>query len=169
MTTNEAHSVGVFDDLQKAERTIDELRRHGFDQEEIGIIGNVDEEKEIPTPMAMKSPEWNVTRGVSAGGIYGAIIGGMVALVTPGLANVAGWGQWFEITFGAILGAAMGGFLLAFGGLFLSRLQGRFYEGELEKGRFIVTVKNRARLQEALNLLNRRAVHSGVDSTNRGP
>ncbi len=165
MVTHEPQSVGAFDDLASAEQTIDELRRHGFSDEDIGIIGHVGEERDtVPTPLGMKSPEWNVTRGVSMGGLYGAVIGTMVALVTPGLAEVTGLGRWFEITFGTVLGAAMGGFLLAFGGFLFSRLQGRFYEGELEKGRVIVTVKDPSRYQEALGVIRRRAVRSVADS-----
>src|SRR5581483_7975351 len=132
----EPQSVGVFDSLEKAERAIDELRQHGFPEREIGIIGHVGEEREaVPTPLGMKAPEWNAIRGVSAGGAYGAIIGGMVALVTPGLGEVSGLGRWVEIVFGAALGAVIGGVLLAFGGLFFSRLAGSFFESQLEKGR----------------------------------
>src|SRR5262245_21652503 len=164
-TTAEPLSVGVFDDLQKAERTIDELRHHGFHDEEIGIIGHVGEERDaIPTPLGMKAPEWNATRGVTAGGIYGAIIGAMIALVVPGLGAVTEFGRWFEIAFGAVLGAVMGGVLLAFGSLFFSRLQGRFYESELARGRFIVTVKNPARHREALAVLRHEAVEAVSDS-----
>lgn len=163
-TVAEPLSVGVFDDLQKAEKTIEELRHHGFHDEEIGIIGHVGQERDtMPTPLGMKAPEWNATRGVSAGGVYGAIIGAMVALVVPGLGAVTELGRWFEIAFGTALGAILGGVLLAFGSLFFSRLQGRYYESELARGRFIVTVKNPLRQEEALAVLRRQAVETVRD------
>jgi len=165
MTTTKPISVGSFDDLQNAQRAIQELRSHGFREDEIGIIGHVGEEgKGIPTPLGMKSPEWNATRGVAAGGLCGAVVGLMVAVITPLVATAAELGQWFQISFGAVLGAAVGGALFAFGGLLASRLQGRFYESELEKGRFLVTVKNAERKNEALTLLGRQASRTTADS-----
>jgi hypothetical protein len=163
MTTKQPLSVGVYDDLESAERTIDQLRQHGFRDDEIGVIGHMGQEMDaVATPLAMKAPERNAVHGVSSGGIIGAIIGIFVVLVIPGLGELSGFGRWFEIVGGAVLGAAAGGFLLAFGSLFFSRLQGRFFEAQLEKGRFLVTVKNPQRHQEALNLLRRQAVHSAT-------
>lgn len=161
MTKEDVQTVGVFASYREAEQTIGELRRHGFQDDEIGIIGNVGEERdEIPTPLGMKAPEWNAIRGVSAGGAYGAIIGVVVALVVPGLGEVSGLGRAMELAFGAALGAVMGGVLLAFGSLAFSRLAGNFYETELQKGRFIVTVKDPQRHGEALAVLRRRAVQA---------
>jgi len=159
MATHEPLSVGVFDDLEKAQRTLDELRRHGFQSNEIGIIGHVGEEQQpVSTPTDMKAPERNVMRGACAGAIFGALIGILTLLIIPGLGEVSGQGRWFEIVGGAILGAAVGAVFLALGGLFFSQPEGRFYERELEKGRFLVTVKNPDRHQEALIVLRREAV-----------
>jgi hypothetical protein len=161
MTREQPLSVGVYDDLEKAERTIDELRRHGFSEDEIGIIGHVGHELDtVPTPLGMKAPEWNATRGMTAGGIFGALIGLLVILVIPGMGDLSGLGYWFELAGGAVLGAAAGGVLLAFGSFLFSRLRGAYLEEELEKGRFIVTVANPQRQREALALLRRHAVHS---------
>jgi len=163
MATQSTQSVGVFNNLEAAERSIDELRRHGFQPDEIGIIGHVDEKQPVSAPLAMKAPEHNVIHGVRSGGLFGALIGALVILVIPGLARVAEAGWWFEILGGAILGAAAGGALLAFGTLIFSRASSRFYQKELDQGRFIVTVKNPARQQEALQVLDREAVHSQRD------
>src|SRR5688500_16034379 len=149
MATQDTQSVGVFNNLEAAERSIDDLRQHGFRPEEIGIIGHVDEKQ--PVPLAMQRPEHNVIHGVRTGGLFGAVIGALVILVIPGLAWVAEAGWWFEILGGAILGAAAGGVLFAFGTLIFSRPSSRLYKQELDKGRFIVTVKNPQRQQEALN------------------
>lgn len=161
MTTSEQLTVGVFDDLNRAEKTIDELRRHGFREDEIGIIGHMGHELDaVPTPLGMKAPEWNAVRGIYAGAIFGALIGLMVILAIPGLSQLSGMGYWFEVVGGVVLGSVIGAVFLAFGGLFFSRLIGSFYEAQLEKGRFLVTVKNPRRREEAVQLLQRRAVHS---------
>lgn len=160
MRNTQSLSVGVFENLETAEQTIDELRRHGFRDDEIGVIGHVGEEMQdtVPTPLGLKAPEWNAIAGMSAGAAYGAIIGTMVALVVPLVATATEWGRWFDVSFGALLGALLGGVLLAFGGLFFSRRRGRFYEDQLVSGRFIVTVKSPARHKEALDVLRQRAV-----------
>jgi hypothetical protein len=162
-TTHDTQSVGVFNNLDAAERSINELRQHGFRADEIGIIGHVDEKESVPAPLGLRKPEHNVVHGVRTGGLIGAVIGALVILVIPGLAWVAEVGWWFEILGGAVLGAAAGGVLFAFGTLLFSRPSSRLYTNELEKGRFIVTVKNPARQQEAIHVLGREAIHTETE------
>jgi Heat induced stress protein YflT len=154
MTANEHVAVAVVDDLQKAESTIDELRRAGFREDEIGIVGHVNDEPEIfpPAPEA-KTPERNAEVGIIAGGIWGALIGVLGAAVAPGLGAVTGWGMWFELVVGAALGAAAGGVLCALGSLPFSQPRARFFRKQLDQGRFIVTVNNPQRREEAALVL----------------
>lgn len=154
-TTNEPAAVGVYDNLEKAERTIDELRRAGFPSDEIGIIGHVGPEETVSTPRELQQPEENVIRGFVQGSILGAVTGLMVILVIPGLGEVSGFGRWFEFVGGAALGAVCGGVLIAFASFVFSRTLARFFAGELEKGNFIVTVKNPNRREEAMIVLRR--------------
>ena len=154
-------SVGVFDDWTKAQQAIEELRRHGFPGEEIGIVGNVDESQSAPgPPLGVQAPETNVVRGLRMGAIFGAVIGALVILIIPGLGEAANTGRWFEVLGGAALGLAAGGIFFALEGLLFSRAQGRRYESELEQGRYIVTVHSAHRQQEALQVLGREAVHA---------
>jgi hypothetical protein len=156
MVNNEPSAIGVFDDLNEAERSIEELRQAGFRSDEIGIIGHVGmEQQSIPTPLDMKAPEWNATHGVVSGGICGALIGILVMAIIPGLGWLSGAGRWFEILGGAVLGAAAGGVLFAIGSFMFSGPRGRYFEHELEKGRFIVTVKTPHRREEAVSVLRR--------------
>ncbi|MCI0740073.1 MAG: general stress protein [Gemmataceae bacterium] len=165
MAVKDTLSVGVFEDLETAQRSIEDLRRAGFGQEEIGIIGQMgDAQLTVPTPAQMKAPEENAVNGMISGAAQGAVVGVLVLIVLPGLSEVTGLGRWFEILGGAILGAVAGGCLFAFASLFLSRAKSRFYQGQLEQGRFIVTVKNPERHQEALSVLSRKAVFSDKDS-----
>src|SRR5438552_10374746 len=143
MTRDDPTTVGVYDDLAQAENTIDELRRAGFRQEEIGIIGHVGENQNtIPVPAGVKAPETTAISGFMTGALLGVLIGTLVIAVIPGLGQVSGAGRWFEILGGAILGAVAGGVLVAYGGLLLTRAKARFFRRESEKGRFIVTVHN---------------------------
>lgn len=164
MAVQPKHAVGVFDDLEKAKQTVDRLQQTGFPNDEIGIIGNVnDEHQPVSAPPQMQAAEHVVARAVPVGGTFGAIIGALVMLVIPGLGLVAELGWWFELVGGAVLGAAVGGILFALGGLGFFRPHGQLYAKELQRGRFIVTVSNDRRQQEALNVLGRQAVHAESD------
>jgi hypothetical protein len=155
-TSNEPSAIGVCDDLEKAENAIDELRQAGFASNEIGIIGHVDDGR-VPSPAAMHAPEENAINALVKGGLLGSVVGAFVILVIPGLGEVTGHGQWFEVAGGAALGACVCGALVAFASFVLWKPKTRFYAAELEKGNFIVTVKNPSRTNEAVSVLRRHA------------
>ena len=98
-------AIGVFNDLDSAERKIDELKRAGFSEDEVGIIGHVGQgqNETVPTPLEMHEPEDNAIAGLIRGAIIGAIAGAFVILVMPGIGEVAGLGRWFDVLGGAIL------------------------------------------------------------------
>lgn len=157
MANQESSTVGVFQELRQAERSVEELRRAGFTQDEIGIVGNVaPNDPALPSAASAQAPEYNVTEGVLAGGLAGSIVGLVVLLAIPGLAEVTGYGRWFEWLGGLLLGAAVGGVLFAFVSLFLSRRRAYFLRQQLDQGRYIVTVRNPQRQQEAANVLQKR-------------
>lgn len=165
MATQHKHSVGVFASLDAAQRTVANLREHGFTADEIGIIGGhvQDESVPVPVPPQLRAPERNIPRAVAAGGVFGALIGALVLAVIPGLGWVTGSGRWFELLGGAILGAAVGGVLFALAGLGFSWPRSRLYERELQEGRFIVAVQSDRRQREALAVLGQQAVHAETE------
>src|SRR5437764_12931126 len=113
-TPKEPSTIGVCDNLEQAEHVIEELRRAGFQQDEIGIIGHVYPDEKVPTPREMHEPEENAISGFLRGGSVGAVVGAIVILVIPGIGAVAGQGAWFEVLGGAILGAVACGLMVAF-------------------------------------------------------
>src|SRR5262245_29790947 len=129
---DEPSAVGVFDDLDKAKRTIDELRRAGFRSEEIGIVGHVGHEEPVPTQLEAQAPEENAIHAFIQGAVAGMIVGGFVVFLIPGLAEVAGFGRWFDIVGGACLGAVICGVLAAFSSFAFNRPNTRYYFAELE-------------------------------------
>jgi predicted lipid-binding transport protein (Tim44 family) len=156
--TTEPSTIGVCDNLEQAEHVIEELRHAGFQSDEIGIIGHVGPDEMVPTPREMHEPEENAISGFLRGGLVGGIVGGLVIMVIPGIGAVAGQGWWFDVLGGAILGAVVCGLMVAFGTFAFSRPTTRYMAAELEKGRFIVTVKNAARKDEAIAVLHRQGV-----------
>jgi hypothetical protein len=148
-------AVGVYKDLDSAEHTIETLRRSGFRAEEIGIAGHIDAKQPGTTPTALTTPEEYATQGMVAGGVLGAVVAVVVLLAIPGLAVLSGLGFGFELLAGAALGAAAGGVLVAFGTQVFPKTRARFLRRELDKGRYIVTVSNPQRRDEAASLLQR--------------
>lgn len=158
-TNNDPTAVGVFDDLDKAERTVDELRNAGFSSEEIGIIGHVGADQPVPVPPQLNAPETNAMDGFVKGAVLGGIVGFLVILVIPGLGEVAGLGRWFEFIGGAALGATAAGVMVAYAGFMFTRSKTGQLAEELERGNFIVTVKNPGRKEEAEIVLRRRGIN----------
>jgi len=156
--TDEMATIGTFNDLSSAEQTINELRRAGFQADEISII---DHTTENPTqvPPETQAPEDNAINGFIRGAITGAISGIFVVLAIPGLAEVAGVGRWFEILGGAALGAVTSGVLVALSTFVFMRPRTRLIAQGAENGRFLVTLKNPGRKEEAVSILRR--VESG--------
>src|SRR4029079_19387040 len=113
--------------LDSAERTLDELRRAGFSSDEVGIIGHVGQEQTVPTPPETHPPEDNAINGFLRGALIGAVSGLLVALVVPGLGQVAGMGRWFELLGGAIIGGVASGVMIAFSSFVFMRPKTRLY------------------------------------------
>ncbi len=157
----EPSAVGVYDDLEKAERTLADLREAGFGSDEIGIVGHVGSDEAVPPPPGMHTPETNAMDAFVKGAILGSIVGLLVILVLPGLGTVAGLGRWFEVVGGAFLGATAGGVMVALASFAFSRSRTRIFAEHLEQGRFIVTVKNPNRKEEAVAVLRRQGSHAG--------
>lgn len=162
--SKEASAVGVFNDLDTAERKIAELRRAGFSAEELGIIGHVGPDEAVPTPLDTHDPEENAITGLIRGALIGAFAGAFVILVIPGLGEVAGFGRWFDVLGGAVLSALICGLLVAFGSFVFMRPKTRLFATALQRGQFIVTVKNSARKEEAVSVLRRPAADANGDA-----
>jgi hypothetical protein len=157
-TPNESSAIGIYDDIEKAEHAIDELRHAGFRSDEIGIIGHV-ADGDVPTPPAMHDPEENAMSAVARGGVIGAVVGALVVLVIPGIGAIAGMGRWFDVVGGAALGACACGVLQAFSSFLFWKPRTRLYAAALGNGNFIVTVTNLARRDEAVSLLRHQSAH----------
>jgi len=152
MATNRSTVVGVFERHEDAERAVDELKRVGFRDDQIG--------------MAVRNGENTGTmaedRGTHAGGgaVSGAVIGGILgaaaALLIPGIGPVLAIGTLGgTVLAGAAVGAGIGALAGALIGMGVPEEEAKYYQGEFERGRTIVTVNAGARYQEADDILHR--------------
>ena len=156
--------VGVFTGRLQAEQAINELRRAGFSDDQIGFIlrGNpVGESTEGETG---SDPGAGAAAGAVSGGVIGGVLGAAAALLIPGFGPAIAGGILAATLGGAAIGAAAGGIIGALTGLGVPEEEARYYQGEFEAGRTIVTVKAANRYQEALDILRSNGAY---DATTR--
>ena len=108
--------VRVFADRADAERAVDELRRAGFRDEQIGFARRDDRKHEpeggtaIPRGKEAEAGE-GMTTGALTGSVVGGLIGAAVAGLIPGIGPVLAGGILASALGGAAVGAGAGGLL----------------------------------------------------------
>ncbi len=144
--------IGVFGSEDKAERAIGELRKSGFADNEISIIG----------PDSRKHGDSNSHDGatmghdVSSGATWGAGIGaGAGLLATAGALAIPGFGPILAMgplaaTLTAAAGGGIAGALVDWG---IPESQSKTYERDVKEGKFLCvlkTSKDAAKAQQCL-------------------
>jgi hypothetical protein len=135
--------IGVFDSREQAEKAVSEMRNTGFDINEISIVakggrgggnnGNGDEGGDV---LGMGT----VADGTTTGGVLGGLAGlalGAGALAVPGLGPIIAAGPIAGLLSGAATGGIAGG-LIDWG---IPEERGRYYEGEVKKGKMLAAVR----------------------------
>ena len=163
MRTNTAHTiVAVFPDEPTALRAIDELRRRGFGEDQIGFIAKSagsHHAGHTGLPNDPTDSRWEEGSGIGAavGAATGLGLGAAVAAgVFPPLGLIAG-GTWLALLASAGTGAATGAVAGAMVGLGIPEEDARAYEAEIQAGRPVVTVRTDEREVEALGVIHRHA------------
>jgi hypothetical protein len=164
--------VGVFADRDHARQAIDELRRLGFPEDQIGVIVR---NRPGPTPPPSSAgpvetgSKWEegAATGIVAGTGVGALWAlGIAAGVLPGIGPVLfGGGLLASLVASAAAGAAVAGVVGALVGLGIPEDEAQFYEQEFQAGRTLVTVKAQDRSAEVWEIMRR---HGAYDVTLRG-
>jgi len=156
MAANRSTVVGVFDNIDQAEKAVRDLRQAGFEPQQIGFImkdpSKVDEfQKSALQEAAPDADSKAGETGAVLGGALGGMLGVLVAGMFPGV-GAAILGASLLATIGS--GAAVGGLVGALVGMGLPREDAHFYQAEYEAGRPILTVKTDDRYSEALAILS---------------
>jgi hypothetical protein len=151
--------VGVFPNAAEARDALDELRRLGFPDNQLGMLT-----REQGSHWAEGAAIGAVAGGaVGAAGLAGAAAAG---LMIPGLGPVFGAGLLLAALTGGGAGVVAGGIVGALVGLEIPEEHARFYESEVEAGRTLVTVEAGDRHDEAWTILKRFGAYNVHD---RGP
>jgi len=159
-TMNRNTVVGVFESREKAQQAINELKRMGFREDQIGVasrhdgkhVENTVKDAAHGDTMAEEGAITGLTAGAGLGALWGlGIIAGVLPVIGPAIAG----GTLAAILSSAAAGAAAAGLAGALIGLGIPEDESGYYESEFKSGRTIVTVKADGRHDEAAALLRR--------------
>jgi uncharacterized protein (TIGR02271 family) len=151
-TTQRTTAAGVFHNRADAERAVAELKRAGFRDDQISLVGkNADGE--------VKTEGNKAGTGAAIGAGVGAGVGALASLgmsfgVIPVIGPILAVGPLAAALLTAVGGAAAGGLVGALVGLGIPEHEAKFYEGEVKAGRYLVTVNAANRYDEAWKVLH---------------
>jgi uncharacterized protein (TIGR02271 family) len=159
--------VGVFEDRRQADQAVAELKQAGFRDDQVGVAMR---QAEGSTDAATTTGETNAEEGGLAGVLTGLGLGtlaglGVLAGVIPVVGPAIVGGTLGVILSNAALGAGVAGLAGALIGYGIPEEEAKYYHGEFEAGRTIVTVQADGRYDEAAAILRR---HGGYDLSTRG-
>jgi hypothetical protein len=152
--------IGVFENDADADRAVAELHREGFRNEEIGVArrsaetgaGEVVEEGGEAGAGAVTG----AVTGLGVGALAGlGVISGVIPVIGPAIAA----GTLGVILSNAAAGAGIAGLIGARVGAGVPEHEARYYHGEFEAGRTIVTVNTSDRSREAGEVLRRNGAY----------
>jgi uncharacterized protein (TIGR02271 family) len=149
--------VGVFNDRAQAQQAINELKRAGFTDDQIGVTTR---EGKIETVTDADSGDTYGAEGAVAGIATGAGMGalwglGILSGLLPGIGPAIAGGTLAALLSSAAAGAAAAGLAGALIGMGMSKEDAEFYESEFKAGRTIVTLHPGSRATEALAIIRR--------------
>lgn len=168
MMAQKSTIVGVFDDRLEADRAVDELRRSGFQDDQIGVAMRHDAGT-VTTDGGAATDESNTGSGAVAGVLTGLGLGALAGLgvlsgVIPVIGPAIAGGTLGIILSNAAVGAGVGGLVGALVGAGIPEDEAHYYQGEFEAGRTIVTVHADNRADEATAIFRR---HGAYDMSRR--
>lgn len=141
--------VAIFQDPAQARSAIDELKRAGYSDEEIGYLTRASVTEQGDDLVG------NAATGAVGGGIIGGVLGAAAALLIPGFGPAIAGGILLATIGAAGVGALAGTIIGILVDLGIPEEEARRYQRELEKGHTVVTVKSTSGYDDALDILRR--------------
>lgn len=164
MATNKVCSttVGVFETRAAAERAVADLKAAGYRDDQIGMVAKDASGKTVRTDGAGETnAEEGAAIGAVAGAAGGALVGaGIVAGVIPVIGPVLAIGTLGTILINAAGGAAAASIVGALVGWGIPEEDAKYYESEVQAGRYLVTVDRGTRTDDPRAVFTR---HGGYD------
>ncbi|HEX3276530.1 MAG TPA: general stress protein [Gemmatimonadales bacterium] len=159
--------VGLFARRADAESAIRDLKAAGFDDRQIGVaLQDQDEQRDLLESAGGKEAE-GAAKGAIGGGIVGGLIGLLGSLLIPGVGPIVVGGVLASMLTGAGVGAATGGIIGALIGMGVPEGDARHFDQGIRSGHTLVTVDAGSRTAEALAILNRHDMDFGPSGSER--
>ena len=149
--------IASFESRSQLEGAVDELRRDGFREDQIGVAMRdclANQADRLDAGAGDRAVE-----GLAAGALAGGVLGAATSLLIPGLGLIAAWGILVAALEGSVLGASAGGLIGGLSALGLSKTDARFCEREFKKGRPIVVVTTDGRSDVAREILEQNGAY----------
>ena len=153
MTAKGRTVVGIFNDRSQAQQAVAELKRLGFRDDQIGVVGR--DGVQSGTAGGKETGHSKAGEGAAVGVATGAGVeapvggAGIAAGMLPAIGPVIAGGLLASVLASAAAGgAAIAGLVGALVGLGIPEEEARHYEGEVKAGRTLVTVKADGRFDE---------------------
>jgi hypothetical protein len=158
ITAQHSTVIGVFRDRSQAQQAVGELKRLGFRDDQIGVVGRDGLAKGVDVlaePGKAKHSE--AGEGAVVGTATGAGVGALWALgiaagILPAIGPVIAGGLLASVLVSAAGGAAIAGLAGALIGLGIPEEEAKYYEGEVKAGHTLITVRDDGRADEVRGL-----------------
>jgi len=170
-TTGRDTLVGVFHEATQAQQAVHALKRAGFADEQIGVMGRhqSDQERTVQSDDDSLAEEGAVA-GLATGAGVGALWGlGIMAGVLPGIGPAIAGGTLGVILSSAAAGATAAGLTGALVGMGIPEEDAEFYEGEMQSGRTLVTVRTHGRHADAVAIMSKFGAYDVENQSQRMP
>ncbi|PLS15977.1 general stress protein [Bacillus sp. M6-12] len=139
----EKRVVGVYNNGDEAIRAIEDLKRQGYDRDDISVVAkDRDEVAEVNDATDTKTEE-GLAAGAATGGVLGGVAGllaGIGALAIPGIGPIVAAGPIAATLTGAAAGAGAGGLAGALVGMGIPEEDAGRYESDVKSGKILVMV-----------------------------
>jgi len=159
--TKTGTTVSVFETREAAEKAVADLKAAGYRDDQIGLVAKDPSGKTVHTDGKGNNAGQGAAIGAVAGAAGGALVGvGILAGVIPIIGPVLAIGTLGTILLNAAGGAAVASLAGALVGWGIPEEEAKYYEGEVQAGRYLVTVDSGARSTDARGIFAR---HGGYD------
>jgi len=164
MQTSQRNTVvGVFEDRRQAQLAIEELKRAGFTDAQIGVISREGDDASTTTDETGSHVVEGAATGAAAGAGVGALWAlGIAAGMLPAIGPVIAGGLLTAVLASAAGGAAVAGIVGALIGMGIPEDEAQYYEDEFMQGRTLVTVSAGNRVNDVKTIIQR---HGGYDKS----
>jgi uncharacterized protein (TIGR02271 family) len=162
--------VGLFDDLNDAQKVVNDLTQLGIARSDISIARQQSDKTSATTTTPDRSGD--IGSGVATGATTGAVVGGaagliasLSALAIPGFGPILAAGPIIATLTGAGIGAAAGGLIGALVNAGVPEEEAEYYSEGVRRGGTLVSVRVEDNLaQRAADIMNR---HHAIDIDER--